>query len=237
MDDPFVEMAVDRDRLLVRADLREELSSLLPVFLDGGEVEGAGILPGGRGQTLSVPLRPGLRAVLRRNLRGGLPAKFARDVYVEVSSPRPFAEVRATERLRDAGIEVPEALGAIVRPAGPRVYRGAVATREIGGTRNLWEHLRHGHSTEERRATCASALALVDRMLAAGGVHPDLNLKNFLVSHDGSRLWLIDCDRLHFVDDAGPAYRRRARARLQRSAARLDPAGEVVDPAWFDERA
>lgn len=236
MPEDFVEVEAGGDRLLVRRDLREILVDLLPAFLDGRELEGARILAGGRGQTLSAPLPDGGRAVLRRNLRGGLPAKFARDIYLELSEPRPFAEVRATEKLRQLGVEVPEPLGAIVRAAGPRVYRGAVATREIHNTRNLWEHLRaNRHFPDKRREACAAALALVDRTLAAGGVHPDLNLQNFLVRHDGQQIWLIDCDRLHFVEGAAASHRGRAVARLQRSARRLDPDGELVDPDWFGE--
>jgi hypothetical protein len=71
-------------------------------------------------------------------------------------------------------------------------------------------------------------------MLAAGGIHPDLNLTNFLVceTEGGPDLWLVDCDRVRFAE-AGLAERRRARQRLRRSARKLDHKGEVIDPAWL----
>jgi hypothetical protein len=109
-----------------------------------------------------------------------------------------------------------------------------VATDEVEGSVNLWEQLRAGGSLEQRQQACARAVDLVDRMLAAGAVHPDLNLTNFLVRQTGGDgdLWLIDCDGVRF-GATGRAARRRALERLQRSARKLDPSGAVVDPTWL----
>lgn len=230
----LVSLTSGADRLLVRADV-PEIQALLPRFLDGITPPGARALAGGRGAAVSVPLGSGGRAVLRRNLRGGLPARFIRDLYFGWR-PRPFAEVAALERLRAAGLRVPDALGAIARAAGPGVYRGAVATREVAGSANGWEYLRAAEALPARRRVCAGIVALVDEMLAAGAVHPDLNLTNFLVvaaaGEEAPVIWLVDCDRVRF-GATGPAHRERALARLRRSARKLDPAGEVVDPAWL----
>src|SRR5262245_31876076 len=233
-NDAFVEITAGRDRMLLRDEVRGDLERLLPALLDGARLPDERALRGGRGTTLSVSLATGGRAVLRRNLRGGWPARFVRDLYLGVS-PRPFAEVRATERLRRAGVAVPEPLGAIARRSGPLVYRGAVATREIENSANLWEYLLGESSIERRRSACAAAVALVDRLLAAGAFHPDLNLRNFLVTDGGQRLWLVDCDRVRF-GRTGAGHRRRALSRLLRSARRLDRDGRIVEPGWFDGR-
>jgi len=223
-----------RDRLLVRRDVGDELSRLLPLFLDLRQVPGAVVLPGGRGLTLAAPVRDDIRAVLRRNLRGGLPARFVRDLYL-ASGARPFAELKATERLRAAGVPVPECLGAIVRRVALVAYRGAVATRAVEPSVNLWVALQRTADAGERRRLCRQALAVVDALLAAGAVHPDLNLQNFLVQGEGqsARLWLIDCDGVRFTA-TGAGERASAFERVRRSCRKLDPAGEVVEPEWFD---
>lgn len=228
--DAFAQVDRKRDRFLLRRGLADELEPLLGRFLDGETPAGARLLAGGRGATISVPLRDGGNAVLRRSLRGGLPARLVRDVYV--GAPRPFAELEVTEQLRSMGLPVPEPLGAIVRSVGPALYRGAIATREIPQSINLWAHLQSA-SPNERRSACAAAVALVRRIVAAGVIHPDLNLKNLLVVPSaGPDLWLIDCDGVR-VGATQPAHKQRALARLRRSAARLDPQQKVIDPAWL----
>lgn len=227
-----------RDRLLVRRDVGDEMSRLLPLFLGLKRVPGTRVLAGGRGVTLSAPVRDGVRAVLRRNLRGGLPARFVRDLYLGWGA-RPFAEVEAGERLRAMGLPVPETLGALARRVAFLFYRGAVATREVERSANLWVYLEETADAAARRRACAAAGEVVRALHDAGAMHPDLNLQNFLVQpdpRDGAavpRIWLIDCDGVRFTS-VGAAERRRARERLARSCRRLDPEGAVVDPAWFE---
>ena len=223
-----------RDRMLVNRDFAEEMGRLLPLVLDLRNVPGAVVLPGGRGATLAAPVREGVRAVLRRNLRGGLPARFVRDVYLGWGA-RPFREVAAAERLRAAGVPVPESFGAIVRRVAFAFYRGAVATRAIENSVNLWVDLERTPDAEARRAACRAAPAIVRATPVAGAVPPDLNLQNFLVQRgDGAmRLWLIDCDGVEFRPTTETDW-RNAVDRMRRSSRRLDPGGVVVDPTWFD---
>jgi hypothetical protein len=222
----------------VRRDVGDEMSRLLPLFLGLKRVPGTRVLAGGRGVTLSAPVRDGVRAVLRRNLRGGLPARFVRDLYLGWGA-RPFAEVEAGERLRAMGLPVPETLGALARRVAFLFYRGAVATREVERSANLWVYLEETADAAARRRACAAAGEVVRALHDAGAMHPDLNLQNFLVQpdpRDGAavpRIWLIDCDGVRFTS-VGAAERRRARERLARSCRRLDPEGAVVDPAWFE---
>ncbi len=220
--------------MLVQRDFAEEMARLLPLLLDLRNVPGAVVLPGGRGVTLSAPVREGVRAVLRRNLRGGLPARLVRDVYLGWGA-RPFREIAAAERLRAAGVPVPESFGAIVRRVAFAFYRGAVATRAIENSVNLWVDLERTPDAAARRDACLAALGIVRATLDAGAVHPDLNLQNFLVERGGAamRLWLIDCDGVEFRKTTETDW-RNAVDRLRRSCRRLDPSGAVVDPNWFD---
>lgn len=224
------------DSLLLRNDLRDEVSAVLRAFLDGALPAGRR-LQGGRGGARAVGLRDGREMVLRSNLRGGAPALLLRDLYFGVR-PRPFRELAVTERLRGSGVRVPESLGALVRWGGPWWYRGAVATQYVPGSANAWERLREDPSSESRRALCARVAEAVDRLHAAGAVHPDLNLTNFLVcgAARDCEVWIVDCDRVRFVRIT-PRLRRRAWHRLRRSARRLDPGGAVVNPGWFPRAA
>lgn len=231
----FEQRRQGRDRLLVRRDVAAEMARLLPLFMGLKQVPGARVLAGGRGVTVSVALGGGVHAVVRRSLRGGLPARFVRDIYFG-ARPRPFAEIAAGERLRAAGLPVPEGLGAVVRRVAPFCYRGAVATREIEASSNLWHYLEAMPAAADRRRACAAAGRVVRALHDAGALHPDLNLQNFLVQQgegDEPRLWLIDLDGVRFAA-AGAGARRAARERLARSCRRLDPTGAVVEPAWFE---
>ncbi len=218
------------DTALVREDVGEELADLLRQMMRGG-LEAT--LPGGRGAAAAAALADGTEVVLRRNRRGGLPAAFLEDVYFGVR-PRPFLEVAVSLQLRQRGVRVPEPLGALVQRRGPLAYRGGVATRRIARSRNAWEYLRRLESRAERRRVCAALVGAAERLLDAGAIHPDLNLTNFLVQ-DGEGacdVWIIDCDKVRF-GRITPSCRARVWHRLQRSARRLDPRAEIVDPDWL----
>ena len=165
--------------------------------------------------------------VLRPCRRGGAIAHFNRDLYFGFS-PRPFREVRNTEILRRRGVPTVEMLGAAVSWLMPGCYRAAVASAYAVGAVNLWQYLRSAEPAQ-RSAACAVAAATTRALHDAGGVHPDLNLQNYLVRRRGDALeaLVIDCDRIHLrpVDDGD---RRRAFDRICRSIRRLDPDSEII---------
>ncbi len=71
----------------------------------------------------------------------------------------------------------------------------------------------------------------------AGLAHPDLNLHNVLVVDRsyGPRIVFVDLDRARLGSaPLGDAARRRALARLRRSAAKLDPTGHWLPTAALD---
>ncbi len=231
----FAQLRHDDAVLIVRRGWEHALAPLLAEFLHGRLPAGCERLSGGRGETVAVQVAAREWAVLRRAIRGGLPARFARSLYFGIR-PRPFAEIAVTEVLRKRGVRVPEPLGAAVRWVLPGCYRGAIATRQLRGATNLWDWLRSAESAAERQRACAAALQAVADLQQAGGVHPDLNLKNFLVlprEKKEPEVWIVDCDRVRICSSFGPWRRKLAWRRLQRSARRLDPGGAVVDPQWL----
>lgn len=236
----FDQVRDGRLELLLRPPARAALEPLLRGWASGRLPTDGRPLRGGRGGAMAVELAPGLRVVLRAYRRGGLPARINRDLYFGLS-PRPFAEARAAEHLREHGVPTAEVLGAAVQWVVPGCYRAALVTREVEGAVNLWEYLRSA-APVRRVAACRQAAEVARRMHDAGAVHPDLNLQNFLVrirAPEGSgagtgerengevEVWIIDLDRVRLrpVTDAD---RGAAVERICRSIRKLDPIAEVL---------
>jgi len=231
----FVSVPAGRLRMLVRDDA-PEIAELLRHWA-ADTLPPARALPGGRGGVGAFALRPDLAAVLRPYRRGGLVARVNGQRYLGLR-PRPFRELRAGLILVERGVPTPEPLGAAVLWDAPGVYRGALVTREVWGAANLWQYLQT-QPPAARAAACAAAAAAVQRLLAAGAIHPDLNLQNFLIRRPAAGLeaWIIDLDRVRF-GTITPQVRRAAFERICRSMRKLDPHAAVVTLACveaFDE--
>jgi hypothetical protein len=185
-------------------------------------------LRGGRGDAVAFDLTSGVSVVLRANRRGGLVRLFNRDLYW--GRMRPFEELAASESLRARGVPTVEVVAAAVRRSIPGWHRGAVVTREIQGAMSLWQFLCAAPPADRVRG-CGLAAQATRRLHDAGGLHPDLNLQNYLLqqSDGGWRIWIIDCDRVGLTRVTA-RHRRAALHRLLRSARRLDPEGRIVGP-------
>jgi 3-deoxy-D-manno-octulosonic acid kinase len=199
----------------------------------GGTLDGGRPLSGGRGGTRAFDLAGGLSVVLRECRRGGLVARFNRDLYFG-RRLRPFEELRVTARLHAAGVPVAETLGAAVRWVVPGCYRGAVVTREIPDAINLWTYLRQA-APAEREPACTAAARATRRLHDAGAVHPDLNLENYLVrtGATGPEAIIIDCDRVR-LGGVSARDRQAAFDRLCRSIRRCDPTSAVITLACVE---
>ena len=213
-------------RFLVREDVSSEVLPLLRSWADGTLPPGRS-LPGGRG---GIGLYDGdsvHNVVLRPGRRGGWVGRFNRDVYFGFRA-RPFLEVRHTEILRQRGVPTVEMLGGAIRWVGPAAYKAVVASAYAAGAVNLWEYLRA--SAPADRAGVCEVVARSTRILHdAGGVHPDLNLNNYLVRRRQGELeaLIIDCDKI-VLREVEPGDRRAAFDRLCRSIRRLDPESAVL---------
>lgn len=220
-----------RLRLVVRDDT-PEVGELLRRWA-ADDLPPARALLGGRGEVNAYPLRPDLAVVLRPYRRGGAMARVTRERYLGLS-PRPVRELRASEALRGLGVPTAEVLGAAVWWAAPGSYRGALVTREVIGAVNLWHWLQTA-PPPERGPACAAAAAAVRRMHAAGAVHPDLNLQNFLIRRTPTAIeaLIIDLDRVRFARVTART-RRRAFKRICASIRKLDPESAVITLACVE---
>jgi 3-deoxy-D-manno-octulosonic acid kinase len=176
---------------------------------------------GGRAPHPVVTLPDGGRAVVRAYRRGGLMRHLNRARYFV--GHRAMAELRATERAREAGARVPEVLAAVERRRGPG-YTASLATRWVAGAQELAGWL-GGRGAEERRRVLREVGRQVSLLHAGGVGHPDLNLRNFLVAGEepgAPAVYVIDFDRATLYGRAAPATRRaRDLRRLARSARKL----------------
>ena len=227
----FTFVADRRLRLLVRTDA-PELAALMRRWASG-TLPPARALLGGRGGIGAFQVRPDLTVVMRPYRRGGLMSRLNQTRYFG-ARPRPFRELRASERLRAADVATPAVLAAAVLWDAPGCYRGALATYEVPGAINLWHYLQQALPIE-RGPACVAAAAVTRRMHDAGAVHPDLNLQNYLVRRtpSGCEAWVIDLDRTRFTRIT-PAVRRAAFDRICRSIRKLDPESAVITLACVE---
>ena len=227
----FAFVAAGRLRMLVR-DGAPEVGDLLRHWA-ADTLPPARALPGGRGGVGAFALRPDLAAVLRPYKRGGLVAHINAERYLGLR-PRPFSELHSALMLAGRGVPTPEPLGAAVLWDAPGVYRGALVTREVWGAANLWHYLQT-QPPAARGPACVAAATAAQRLLAAGAIHPDLNLQNFLIrptSH-GVQALIIDLDRVRTAR-VTPRTRRAAFERICRSIRRLDPESAVITLACVE---
>lgn len=183
--------------------------------------------PGGRGSIHFID--DGARHwALRRYLRGGLAASFARDRYFYTGEERtrPFREFRLLERLQALGLPAPAPVAAGFRRGGC-TYVAELITERLPGTESVAELLRTGRMDDARWQTVGCCLR---RFHDAGVQHADLNAHNILLDSGGS-VWLVDFDRGRLR--APGAWRERTLGRLARSLEKVS--GGSID--WREGHA
>lgn len=173
----------------------------------------------GRGPVYAVTLPDrSTRVVVRHARHGGLLASVTGDTFLAPTrAPR---ELAVAAQLRQAGVRTPEVVAYALYPVVPFVMRSDVATREIVG-RDLGESLRAGADTTTRRALLAATAELLQSLARAGARHPDLNVKNVLLSagRDGAyEAHVLDVDRIRMRTPGDPRVAAGNLARLLRSA-------------------
>ncbi|HEX5725829.1 MAG TPA: lipopolysaccharide kinase InaA family protein [Longimicrobiaceae bacterium] len=214
----FTAVEVEGARVLVR-----EGYEAFAALLAGGEHAGGEHVGGGREAHPVVELPTGERVVVRRYRRGGLVRHFNRAHYF--AGHRAFDELRATERARAAGVRAPAVVAAVERPEGLG-YTARLATVLVPGARTLDACL-SGASGADRMHLFGEAGRQIGRMHAARVTHPDLNLRNLLVSTETNQrgrplLYLLDFDRARVLAEEVPrGGRERDLQRLGRSARKL----------------
>ncbi|HXY29657.1 MAG TPA: lipopolysaccharide kinase InaA family protein [Gemmatimonadaceae bacterium] len=177
----------------------------------------------GRGVAYAVPLPDGeTPVVVRRSRRGGLIAAITADRFVGATrAPR---ELDIATRLASLGVPTPEVVAYATYRAGPGLRRADVVTREVPRARDLAVALRAAGSAEKRRELLVATAILLDALGTAGARHPDLNLRNVLISRDESGravAFALDVDRIRFHRPGDPAVTTANIRRLVRSARKL----------------
>jgi hypothetical protein len=171
----------------------------------------------GRGTAWAATLNGAGEIVVRHSRHGGALAALTSDLFLmPTRAPR---ELDAAIRLAASQVPTSEVIAYAVYPVLGLFARADVATHRLEGA-DLPGAWRAAH-TDARRAELVTALAtLLDRMQAAGVVHPDLNLKNVFMTAEAGRLtaFLLDVDRVEFLADSRAEVGRRNLARLVRSA-------------------
>jgi 3-deoxy-D-manno-octulosonic acid kinase len=174
------------------------------------------------------------RWVVRHYVRGGSVASFLGDRYLRSGCPRPLRAAGVSELLRREGVPTPRVVAAAVYGAGA-FYRGDLVTEHIGAGRDLARllFLEPGEDVPSKTLRIASleaAAALVAMLSSRGFVHPDLNVKNFLVEPGSPpRVHLLDLDRCR--SSSGPFSRRRMRRRFRASLSKWERRSGIPLPA------
>jgi hypothetical protein len=173
----------------------------------------------GRAPVFAVNL-PGScgRVVIRHNMRGGWMARINTDLFLLPT--RGFRELLASLRLRASGVSTPEVVAYVSYPKNWILRRSDVATREIANGHDLSIALLkvtdHAH-----RVMVLDAIAKLLRALThAGAHHPDLNLKNVLLTAgegEGLDAYVLDVDRVRFSSPGSPLVAKANLDRLIRS--------------------
>ncbi len=220
-----------RLEILVRDELRD---ALLPLLRSAPAFAGFDLaaVAGGRGGTVRGCIR-GVEYAIRAGRRGGVPAAFVRDTYFG-REPRPFAELFLSTTLRQRGVPVVEACGAVAHWVAPYLYRSWLVSRWLTDSETLWSRLQRESETSRRDALMVAAGGAVRALHRAGAVHPDLNMNNILVTGSGAQasIHLLDFDRARI--ESAPVDSRVDLQRLRRSARKLDPQGTTVSDAELD---
>lgn len=205
------------DRGATRAWIRRGLEpDAERLGLAGSPPSDAGWASGGRIPHPIVRLADGEHAVVREYRRGGALRHLNSARYFRGN--RALEELRASERVRSAGVHTPEVLAAVIRREGIG-YTAKLATRWIAKGKNAADWLADA-GPSARIEMWAETGRQIARMHECGIAHPDLNLRNLLLS--GGEVFLLDFDRARQFANAVPARRRRHDLRrLARSVGKI----------------
>ena len=139
--------------------------------------------------------------VVRHSTHGGLLAPVTKDVF---RNPRAPDELRRSWTMRHVGIPTPRILGYALYPLlGGQFSRADVVTREVPDSADLERVLTADEPRFDRTACIDATVTLLRRLARTWAYHPDLNLKNVLLSpSEGAEpiAYALDVDTLRFAE-------------------------------------
>jgi hypothetical protein len=209
------------------------------LILESGwqKIESRSPILGGR-SPVCLFLFSGQMVVAREYLHGGAREAILRRCFA-TWPPRPVRELALAVELQGRGIKVAEVLGVqVFRGWGP-FYGGAILTRYVPDSADLWTFWKSSQGEGETNERFLMSVGrFLKRMHGAGVYHADLNLRNLLVRTPPSgetEIFLIDLDRS--VVRRPPLSKGLAQRNLRRfvrSARKLDPQGSVLSSGHLD---
>ena len=189
----------------------------------------------GRGIQWAVPVA-GIPAVVRHSRHGGWLAPITRDLFSPPSrAPR---ELVTSHALRQRGVPTPDVLGYAVYAAPFGLVRADVITSELVGGEDLLAALARADAAEREGSLVPAVGELLAALKQAGAWHPDLNLKNILLTPLASRAhraWVLDVDVVELANPGNAGYARMNLERLMRSA--IKRRGEMRSPLTATDAA
>jgi Lipopolysaccharide kinase (Kdo/WaaP) family len=173
----------------------------------------------GRAPVFAISL-PGScgRVVVRHNMRGGWMARLSKDLFLLPT--RGFRELIASLRLRASGVSTPEVVAYVSYSKSWILRRSDVATREIANGHDLSVALAKVTDHDHRVMVLDATARLLRALTHAGAHHPDLNLKNILLTAGqgvGLDAHVLDVDRVRFSTPGSPLIAKANLDRLIRS--------------------
>jgi len=172
----------------------------------------------GRAPVYAIALPPlSGRVAVRHVMRGGFAGRIVQDRFLPPT--RVARELTAAFRLRLGGVPTPEVLAVGTYPAGGFFRRADVVTRFVEGSADLSAVFGDVRNDAQRHPILDAVARLLSRLTATGAQHPDLNLKNVLITSgdDGYIAHILDVDRVHFHVPGDPLVARANIERLMRS--------------------
>jgi hypothetical protein len=179
----------------------------------------------GRGRPFGVEVAGAGRVFVRQYLHGGALRGVTGDLYR--GDGRFLAELAVLVAAARGGVPVAEALGVVSRPASLGLRHGWLLLREIPGAVDVLRFLESAPSAARRRAVLVSAGLAIRALHDAGIEHPDLHLKNLLLTPDG-RVLVLDLDRARRLPAVSREQRLDGLFRFDRFAAKQRKAGMPV---------
>jgi len=173
----------------------------------------------GRGVAWATRLASGREVVVRHSHHGGLFAPLTRDLFLAPTrAPR---ELDVSLRLRDAGVPTPAVVAFVTYTAFGPFCRADVATSLVAGA-DLPVSWAAAPGQAGRDAITDAVAVLLRALHDTGAHHPDLNVKNVLISStDGvPNAWVLDVDRVTFGRAGDDRIAGKNARRLLESVAR-----------------
>jgi len=213
--------------------VRDDLADAIRAALGRGTLyDWALAQPDGRRMTGRLPAVAaalplgGPRVVVRRSHHGGLLAPLLRDRFLPPT--RAPYELVASMLLDRLQVPTAPVLAFARYHAGLLLRRADVVTGELAG-RDVAALAAEG--MDVRQSLLAPVAALLRRLSNAGVWHPDLNLRNVLVSTDGddATAFLLDVDSVRFEAPGDTRVGAANLERFERSARKLRRLGGGFD--------